>query len=239
MIVNHKKFCKINLSTCLSIIPAILCQVPSPKVVIQPHIMICPPSCFTVCWTCCGCTCSPFVIQHQDLPSELNMFIFVSSLKIMRFQLWMIQLAYMRANLTRAWTCLLVNNGFFYCTCAAKPSHCKACLTVTSYTFLPDSFRIYAATFDATPKRPSISKVTHVHLSLVVRCLGCPPFCLSSSPAIFFLSLTMQDWFIPVASATFHVELPFRSCSSAWSFCDPDERGIHKQLHKCSLLHDL
>ena len=203
------------------------------------QIMICPPPCFTFCWTCCGCTCSPSVIQHQDLSSELNMFIFISTLKITHFQSWMVQFAYMWANLTHSWTCFLVNNGFFYCTCAAKPSHRKARLTITLNTFLPDSFQIFVATFDATPKCPSVSKVTHLHLSLVVRCLGCPPFCLSSSPDISFLSLTTQDWLIPIASATFRVELPFQSCSNAWSFCDTVEQGIQEQLHECSLLHNL
>ena len=64
-------------------------------------------------------------------------------------------------------------------------------------------------------------------------------FCLSSSPAISFLSLTTQDWLIPIASTTFHVEFPFRSCSNAWSFCNAIERGIQKQLHECALLHNL
>ena len=131
------------------------------------------------------------------------------------------------------------NDGFFYCTCAAKPSHHKTCLTVTSDTFFLDSFRISAATFDATPKRPSVSKVTHLRLSLIARCLGRPHFCPSSSPAIFFLSLTTQDWLIPIASATFCVELPFQSCSNVWSCCNTNERAIQKQLHKCSLLHNL
>ena len=80
---------------------------------------------------------------------------------------------------------------------------------------------------------------TSLPLSLVVRCLGRPLFCLSSSPAISFLSLTTQDWLIPIAFATFCVESPFRSCSSTWSFCDAIERGIQKQLHECSLLHNL
>ena len=201
--------------------------------------MICPPPCSTVCWICCGYTGSPYVIEHQDLPSELNLFIFVSSLKITRFQSWTVQFAYLRANLTRTWTCFLVNNGFFCCTCTTKLSHRKACLTVTSDTFLPNSFRIFVVTFDATHKCPSVSKVTHLHLSIAVRCLGHPPFCLSSSPPISFLSLTTQDWLVPIASATFRVELPFRSCSSVWSFYDADEQGIQKQLHECSLLHNL
>ena len=46
----------------------------------------CPPPCFTVSWTCCGCTSSPSVIRHHDLSLELNMLIFVSSLKMTRFQ---------------------------------------------------------------------------------------------------------------------------------------------------------
>ena len=78
-------------------------------------------------------------------------------------------------------------------------------------------------------------------LSLSRRKVSWAPFffCLSSSPAISFLSLTTQDWLIPIASTTFHVEFPFRSCSNAWSFCNAIERGIQKQLHECALLHNL
>ena len=41
-----------------------------------------PPPCFTIWWICWGPTYFPSPIQHHDLLFELNLFIFVLSLKI-------------------------------------------------------------------------------------------------------------------------------------------------------------
>ena len=60
-----------------------------------------PPPCFTVWWTCWGPTRSPSPIQHHDLPYELNLFIFVSSLKTPCFQSSMVQFSNLWANLRR------------------------------------------------------------------------------------------------------------------------------------------
>ena len=119
-IVDHKKFSKINLYKCLSILPLILYHAPGPKVVMHSQIITNPPPCFTIGWTCWG------PIQQHDLPYELNLFIFVSSLKMTRFQSSMVKFSYLWANLKRVKTCLWLIIDFLCSTCAPNPTSLKS-----------------------------------------------------------------------------------------------------------------
>ena len=93
-------------------------------------------------------------LQHHDLPSELNIFIFVSSLKTMCFQSSMVKFSYLYANLTCARTCLRLRNGFLCCTCAPNPTSLKARLIMTSDNNLHVSDRSCFVVANAVPSRP-------------------------------------------------------------------------------------
>ena len=96
---------------------------PWPKSCYASLIITDAPLCFMVWWTCWGPTRSPSPIQHHDPPHELDLFIFVLSLKITRLQSSMVQFSYLWANLRHARTCLRFKNGFLFCTCASNISN--------------------------------------------------------------------------------------------------------------------
>ena len=137
-------------------------------------------SCFTIWWTCWGPTCSPSPIQHHDLPSELNLFIFVSSLKIMCFQSSMVQFSYLWANLKCARTCLRLKICFLRCICSSNPTSLKACLTTMSYNNLLVLDQICFVVADAVSSRPSITRVTQFTQS--ARSFGRPQFVSQPRP---------------------------------------------------------
>ena len=158
--MDHKKSSKIIYYKCLSILPSILYHVANPKVVMHPQIVADPTLCFTIWWTCGGPTRSKSPIQHHDLPFELNVFNFVSSLKMTRFQSSMVQFSYLWASLRRVGTCLQLRIGFLCCTCAANWASLKVRLTMMLANNLHVSDRSYFVVTCAVPSRPSLSRVT-------------------------------------------------------------------------------
>ena len=136
--MDHNEFSKINLYICLSTLPSILYHAPSPKAVMHLQIATNPSSCFTVRWTCWGPVLhSPSPIQNHDLPFELNLFIFVLSLKITHFQSSMVQFhTFEQTSSVREH---VYKNGFLCCTCALNPTSLKARLTVMSNNNIPSN----------------------------------------------------------------------------------------------------
>ena len=151
---------------------------PSPKTVLHPRIITDPPPCFIVWWTYWGLIYAPSPIQHHNLPFELHLFIFVLSLKIVRFRSSMVQFSYFWANLRRARTCSQIINGFLCCTCA--PS-LKTRLTVMPNNNLLILDQSCFAIADVVPSRPSITRVVQHLISWYARSFGRPPLCLSMS----------------------------------------------------------
>ena len=154
--MDHKNFSEINLYKYLSILPSILYDAPDPKVVMHPQIITDPPPCFTVWWTCWGPTRPPSPIQHHDLPFDINLFIFVSSLKITHFQSSMVQFSYLWANLERMRTCLRLINGFLCCTCAPNLTSLKTRLKLMLDNNLHVSNRTCFVVVDAVLSPPSV-----------------------------------------------------------------------------------
>jgi len=103
-----------------------------PKIVIRPYIIVDPLICFIVLiwWTCCGPIHS--LIQHHDLLSELNLFIFISLLNITRFQSSIVQFLYHWANLKHARTYLQFKCRFFCCIWAPNLASLQSYLIVMS-----------------------------------------------------------------------------------------------------------
>ena len=102
----------------------------------------------------------PALVQHHDLPFELNLFTFVSKLKIMHFQSTMIQFSYLWANLMRARTCLRLINGFLCCICTPNLAFLKARHTMTS---INNKFVSHSSCFvvaNAVPSRPLVIRGT-------------------------------------------------------------------------------
>ena len=115
-------------------------MLPAQKAVMHPQIFTDSPSYFMVWWTCWGPTRSPSPIQHHDISFELNLCIFVSSLKIMHFQSSMVQFSYLWAsfkcmyttslktrlttNVKQHLTCFIWN--LFCCRiCSSKSTFCN------------------------------------------------------------------------------------------------------------------
>jgi hypothetical protein len=167
--VDHKKLFEINLYICLSILPLIFYHVPSPKAVMHPQTIIDPPPCFTVWWTCWGPTQSQSPIQHHDLPFELNLFIFVLSLKITRFQSSMVQSSYLWANIMCVRTCLQLRNGFLWCTCAPISTSLTKHVLVMPDNNLHVSDQTCFTIADALPSQPSIPRATQCFFSRSAR----------------------------------------------------------------------
>ena len=126
-----------------------------------------------------GPMCSPSQIQHNDLPFELNLWIFVLSLKIMCFQSSMVQISNLWANLRRVRTCLRLRNGFLCCTCAPNPTFLKVCLIVMPDNNLHVSDWSWFAIADAVTRQPSVTRVTKCLFSRFARSFGRPCLCLS------------------------------------------------------------
>ena len=133
-------------------------------------------TCWMSTWcTCWGPTCPPSPIQHHDLPSKLNLFIFVTSLKITCSQSSMVQFSYLWANHRRARTCLWLRNDLLCCICPPNPPSLKARLTLMSLVLDQSCFVVA----NAIPSQPLVTRVTQRLFSWSARSFEHPLFCLS------------------------------------------------------------
>ena len=172
--------------------------------------------------------CILHLLQHHDLPSELNLFIFVSSLKIMCFQLSMVQLSYFWANLRHARTCLQIIICFLCYICAFNPSSFKARLIVMLdklfISFRPNMF----CCCRCNSKLTFSNRIDTMPLLSVYKKFK-TPFYLSFNLVLYILRCTTKDWLMPTKTTTLQVETLLLSCDKAWCFCFWDNGGIRLQ----------
>ena len=170
-------------------LPLILYNTPDPKAVMHPQTITAPPPCITIWWRCWGPICSPSPIQHQSLPHELNLFIFLFSLKITCFQSSMVQFPNLWTNLKHARTCLWPINCFLCCTCAPNLASLKTHFTMMSNNNL----------YVLVPSQPLVTKVTQRLSSRSARSFGAPPLCLTilcRSTSLF--KCATKEWLSPL-----------------------------------------
>jgi hypothetical protein len=159
-----------------------------------------------------------------------NLFIFVSSLKITRFQSSMVQFSHVWANLRHVRTCLQLIDNFFCCTCAPNPTSLKAHLTVMSDNNLFVLRWTCFVVVDALPSRPSVIRVTQRLFSRSARSFGHPPLYLSILPTTSFLICAKEDWLMLPKSTTLQVETPLLNWTKVWCFYSWDNGGIWPQM---------
>ena len=111
-----------------------------PCCVMQPHIMMEPPPCFTVCLMCLSCWLSAPLDQHQERPSEQKRLIFVSSDKMTCSQSATVQSLYFLANASLAATFLADSLGFLTFSAELIPASLSALDTVVLLALIPRSF---------------------------------------------------------------------------------------------------
>src|SRR5947209_3065546 len=93
-----------------------------------------PPPCLTVCLTVRRSCPSILRTQHQERPSELNLFIFVSSDHTTRSHSAIVQNLWCFANASLSAIFFFESNGFETLTDASKPASKSARRTVSSET---------------------------------------------------------------------------------------------------------
>ena len=218
---------------CPSILPLILYHAPGPKVVMHPQITTNPSPCFTIshaaqCW---GPMHSQSPTQHDDLPFESIIFIFVSSLKITSFQSLMIQFPYLWANLKHLRTCLRLIIVFLCYTCAPNLAFLKTYITVMSDNKSPISNKICFVVAYAVPSWSSVTRVTQRSFFPFTKALDVVLFVSQSRPLhppsnaqrkIASYPLQRQLWIVNCA--------PLLSCTKAWCLHSWDNQGIRLQM---------
>ena len=199
---------------------------PSPKTVLHPRIITDPPPCFIVWWTYWGLIYAPSPIQHHNLPFELHLFIFVSSLKIVRFRSSMVQFSYFFSK-PQACENMFTNHKWFpllhLCTLSQNTPHSDA---KQQFTYFRSKLFCYCRCSSKSTFNNKSSTTPHL---LVCKKLWTPSsLSLNLTPTTFLICAT-EDWLMPTKVATLQVETPLLSYTKAWCFYSWDNGGIRLQ----------